>query len=140
MNILNNLANKCMAGFKKNVMLVALYSVKRSQRTLCRAKATKEMRDFVAAGKCVNGGREVFTKCIRETVNNVMKVKLMEDKMKIPFLCCQVGATRSCLMKEAKKVKGCKEEHVETLNSRFNQVSMGTMNLACGKTDRVNSR
>ncbi|KAH9395302.1 hypothetical protein TYRP_020867 [Tyrophagus putrescentiae] len=126
MNILNNLANKCMTGFRKNVMLVALYSVKRSQRSLCR--------------KCVNQGREVFTKCIRETVNNVLKVKLVEDKMKIPFLCCQVGATRSCLMKEAKKVKGCKDEHVETLNSRFNQVSMGTMNLACGQyteeTDR----
>lgn len=41
MNILNNLANKCMTGFRKNVMLVALYSVKRSQRSLCRAKATK---------------------------------------------------------------------------------------------------
>ena len=84
---MTNLANKCMTGFKKNIMQVTLYSVKKSQKSLCRAKATKEMREFVAAGKCVNGGAEQFRKCIRATVNNILKVKVMDDKLKIPLIC-----------------------------------------------------
>ena len=43
-------------------------------------------------------------------------------------------------MKEAKKVRECKDEHVETINNRFNTVSMNGMNIACGdyteETDR----
>ena len=85
--ILTHLANKCMTGFKKNVMQVTLYSVKKSQKSLCRAKPTKEMREFVAAGKCVNAGQELFRKCIRQSANNILKVRVVEDKLKIPLIC-----------------------------------------------------
>lgn len=138
--ILTKLADKCMTGFKKNVMQVTLYSVKKSQKALCRPKPTKEMRDFVAAGKCVNSGRERFRGCIQQTARNIFKVKFIEDNLKVPLICCEIVRARQCLMKEAKKVKECKDEHVETINNRFNTVSMNSLNIACGQYTEESDR
>jgi len=140
MSILTKLANKCMEGFKKNVLLVTLYSVKKNQKLLCRPNPTKEVRDFVAAGKCVNAGQNQFRKCLQKTQNDILKVRAVEDKLKIPLICCEIVRAKGCLLREAKKVSECKEEHIETMQNRFNNVAMNSMNLACGEysdeTDR----
>ena len=169
--MLTNLTNKCLVGFKKNIMQVVLYSVKRQQKTLCRPKPTKEMKDFVAAGSCVNEGRTHFRKCGQKVVNNMFKIKHAEDKLKVPMICwlvlllllllllhfvyiyiflnflmannSEIVKTKQCLLKQSKKVSQCTEKHIETLQNRFNQVSMNGINIACGDysedTDRCDN-
>ena len=87
MSLMNQMANKCLNGFNKNVLLVSLYSIKKSQRSLCRSKPTKDMRKFVAAGKCVNSGRPLFRKCFDETLRNVYSVKQVEVRKRVPLIC-----------------------------------------------------
>ncbi|KAI2804258.1 hypothetical protein BLOT_003237 [Blomia tropicalis] len=116
MSILTNLANKCMTGFKKNVMQVTLYSVKKSHKSLCRSKPNKEMKDLIAAGKCVNSGISEFSKCARTTRDNVLRITRAQE----------------CLRQKAKNVPQCTEEHIETIQKRFNRASMNGMNIACG--------
>jgi hypothetical protein len=42
---------------------------------------------MLTASKCVNGAKSVFQKCVDETVDQLQRIKLTEDKQKIPQLC-----------------------------------------------------
>lgn len=87
LGLIDKMANKCMVGFVKNVMQVTLYSIRKSQKLLCRNKPTKEMQSFVDAGKCVNNGRQLFTKCLRATANNILASKAADNSKKLPIIC-----------------------------------------------------
>lgn len=87
LGLIDKMTNKCMVGFVKNVMQVTLYSIRKSQKLLCRNKPSKEMQNFVAAGKCVNNGRAQFTKCLRVTANNILASKAADNNKKLPIIC-----------------------------------------------------
>lgn len=130
--MLAQLSNRCLSGFTKNVLQVTIYSIKRSQKSLCRAKPSKDMHKFVAAGNCVNSGRNTFRKCLRSTVQNIYSIKLIEPKKRVPLICCEIVRAKGCLMRAAKKVPQCTDENINTIQDRFNHVSMNTMDIACG--------
>lgn len=137
------LVDKCLTGFKKNLMQVTLYSIKSAQKTLCRKRPSAEMRALVAAGKCVNTGRPKFRHCLRTAAQNIYAMKLMPEKLRIPLVCCEVLRARDCLQLEAKGVKECSQQNVDTLNARFTAATSNTMSFACGdyndESDRCNS-
>lgn len=132
-NMMSKLADKCMTGFSKNIIQVSIYSIKRSRKTLCKTKPTKDVVEFLEAGKCINGGLNQFKDCLLRTQANIMSLRRVESKMRIPFICCETVRAKECLMETAKNVKECTEAHVELLQNRFQMVSQNPMNMACGE-------
>lgn len=87
LGLIDKMTNKCMVGFVKNVMQVTLYSIRKSQKALCRSRPNKDMQNFVNAGKCVNKGRELFKTCLRDTANNILASKNADISKKLPIIC-----------------------------------------------------
>lgn len=44
----------------------------------------------------------------------------------------EITRAQECLRQKAKNVPQCTEEHIETIQKRFNRASMNGMNIACG--------
>ena len=124
-------------------MRITMYSVRSTQKVLCRKRPTTEMKAFVNAAKCMNSGRSQFRPCVRIAAKNIYSMKMMPEKLRIPLVCCEVHRAKECLLNQAKHVKDCTEENVETLQARFNHVASNTMSFACGEytedSDKCNS-
>ncbi|XP_046916758.1 uncharacterized protein LOC124497180 [Dermatophagoides farinae] len=131
-DLMSKMADKCMTGFTKNIMQVTIYSLRRSRKSICKNKPNKEMLALINAGKCVNGGRKRFSKCVKHAQIHIETVKDMPTKKRIPLICCEIVRAKSCMLDKAKDVNECSEQNVETLQRRFTHISANSMNMACG--------
>lgn len=86
-DLMSKMADKCMTGFTKNIMQVTIYSLRRSRKSICKNKPNKEMLALINAGKCVNGGRKRFSKCVKHAQIHIETVKDMPTKKRIPLIC-----------------------------------------------------
>lgn len=86
-DLMTKMADKCMTGFTKNIMQVAVYSIRRSRKTMCRNKPNKEMMAIIDAGRCVNSGGKRFGNCVQRAQIHIQTVKNLSSKERIPFIC-----------------------------------------------------
>lgn len=71
----------------KEVVGIVLYSVKKKRRTMCRKNTSKDLKDLVDSGKCVNKARFDLEKCANKSLDRFHAMKEVQNDQKIPLVC-----------------------------------------------------
>ncbi|XP_054155119.1 uncharacterized protein LOC128953639 [Oppia nitens] len=128
---LDDLNKRCMKGMMKEVVGIVLYSVKKKRRSMCKKSPTAELRELTDSAKCINKGRSGVEKCANKSLDRFMAMKNVDNDLKIPLVCCEIGKTKKCMLDHLSTVDICTDHHKEVLVGHFNGLSGGALKLAC---------
>lgn len=96
---------------------IALYSVKKSVNTFCSAggRRSKRLQQFLTkANPCINKHLRHNDSCIVRFIEDMQATFGVEDRLKIPYLCCHTLASLQCLETELDRHQ-CGRQHHELI-------------------------
>lgn len=85
---LEDYKDKCLKGQTKQVVSVAIYSIKNLFNQYCKNRNAKRTKDLVASAKCANAASQGYLKCNNDYTELLMAVTSSKDsKQKLAQLC-----------------------------------------------------